>query len=170
MIKETFFAITSNWTSYKWLLWASLEATKKLKLPVLELGAGDGSTLLLREYCKDEGLEFVSYDFNKKFADEFESIHVENWDTIPWRRSWGVVLCDESPGENRKISLSRLHHAQIICAHDTEKVGAGDYQMRPEIEKYKYYCDWETSGAWATAMSDHIDVRQFAEAMRIGAL
>jgi len=163
MKKEKFLSQVGNWDSYKYFLWEALEATKHLKLPVLELGAGMGSTFLLREYCKDEELEFFSYDFHPDYAKEFGSTHVENWDTIPWRKEWGVVLCDESPGQHRKVSLSLLHHAQIVVAHDTEIVGAGDYQMRPEIVKYKFYADFETSGAWATAMSDFIDVRSWLQ-------
>lgn len=161
MEKSTFLSVTGNWTSYKYFLWEALEMTKHLKLPVLELGAGEGSTFLLRQYCKDEGLEFFTYDYNPDYAKQFGSQYVENWDIIPWRKNWGVVLVDESPGEHRKISLSLLHHAQIVVAHDTEIVGAGDYQMRPQIEKYKYYQDFETEGAWATAMSNFWDVTKF---------
>src|ERR1051326_3845350 len=109
MKKETFLARVGNWDSYKYFLWMALESTKNLKLPVLELGAGEGSTFLLRQYCKEEELEFCSYDFHPDYAKEFGSIHVTNWDLIPWRREWGVVLCDESPGEHRKVSLSLLH-------------------------------------------------------------
>ena len=163
MTKEKFLSQVGNWDNYKYFLWEALEATKHLKLPVLELGAGMGSTNLLREYCKDEGLEFVTYDYSEEYAKEFGSVHVTNWDLIPWRREWGVVLCDESPGEHRKVSLSLLHHAKIVVAHDTEIVGAGDYQMRPQIIKYKYYKDWETSGAWATAMSNFIDVTKWSQ-------
>lgn len=155
--------LTGNWMNHKVLLWPALEMTKHLKLPVLELGAGDYSTEFLRQYCHDEGLEFSSYDFNKEWADRVGAVHVENWDNIPWRKEWGVVLVDESPGEHRKISLANLHHAQIVVAHDTEIVGAGDYQMRPELEKYKYLYDYETKAAWATAVSNFWDVTTFAK-------
>lgn len=160
MTKAEFFRVFGNWNSHLKLLWPALEATKHLKLPVLELGSGIGSTAVLRQYCKDERLEFVTYDDKAEYAKENESIHVTDWSNIPWRREWGVVLADHAPGEHRKIALSLLHGSHIIVAHDTEIVGAGDYQMSPEIIKYKYYIDFETPGAWATAMSDIFDVRQ----------
>ena len=144
--------------NHKILLWPALEMTKHLKLPVLELGSGHYSTQFLRKYCLDEGLEFFSYDYNEQWAKDTGAVYVSDWENIPWRKDWGVVLVDESPGEHRKISLSKLHHAQIVIAHDTEIVGAGDYQMRPEIEKYKSYLDYKTDAAWATAMSDFHDV------------
>lgn len=158
MTKAEFFRVFGNWNSHLMLLWPALETTKHLKLPVLELGSGMGSTAVLRQYCQDEGLEFVTYDDKPEYAKENRSIYVENWDTIPWRKEWGVVLVDEAPGEHRKVSLSLLHHAQIVVAHDTELVGAGDYQMRPEINKYRYHLDFETPGAWATVMSNFYDV------------
>lgn len=158
MTKQEFLNLVGNWSSHRYLLWEALEATKHLKLPVLELGCGMGSTRYLRQYCEDEGLEFFTYDSKKEYADEFASVHVDNWDNIPWRKDWGVVLVDEAPGEHRKISLALLHHSKIVVAHDTEITGAGDYRMRPELEKYKYLIDWKTEGAWATAVSNTINV------------
>lgn len=161
MTKQEFLKICGNWNSHLPFLWQALEMTKHLKLPTLELGSGMGSTAVLRQYCNDEGIEFVTYDDKMEYAKENESIYIENWDTLPWRRDWGVVLVDHAPGEDRKLRLPLLHHSQIVVAHDTEIVGAGNYQMRPEIIKYKYWLDYETAGAWATAMSDLWDVTKF---------
>jgi|SRR6478609_5017482 len=163
MTKVEFLKVFGNWNSHLMLLWASLEATKHLKLPTLELGSGMGSTAVLRQYCKDEGLEFITYDDKMEYAKENDSIYIENWDTLPLRKDYGVVLVDHAPGEDRKIRLPLLHHAQIIIAHDTEPAAEHGYQMRPEINKYKYHLDFETPGAWATAMSDHIDVTKLLE-------
>lgn len=157
MKKEEFLAITGNWSNHRYLLWAALEATKELKLPVLELGCGIGSTEYLRQYCKDEGLEFFTYDSNKEWAEKYGSTFVENWDTIPWRKEWGVVLVDEAPGEHRKISLGLLHHAQVVIAHDTEPAADHGYQMRAQLAKYRYMVDWTSEGAWASAVSNFIN-------------
>jgi len=48
--------------------------------------------------------------------------------------------------------------AQIIVAHDTEPNADHGYQMRDEIKKFKYWRDFETPGAWASIMSNTIDV------------
>lgn len=159
MTKQEFLSQVGNWSNHRYLLWAALEATKHLKLPVLELGCGMGSTEFLRKYCSDNGLEFFSYDSDANYAKEFGSTHVPDWDTIPWRKDYAVVLVDEAPGEHRKISLARLHHAKIVVAHDTEPAADHGYQMRDELKKYKYMVDWETNGAWATAVSDFYDVK-----------
>lgn len=135
-----------------------------MKLPVLELGAGEGSTKYLRQYCADEGLEFCTYDFNEKYAKENESVFVRDWNLIPWRKDYSVVLVDESPGEHRKESIIRLqNNAQIIVVHDSEPVGwnASDYQVRPLFEKFKYMKDLKSEapeGAWTTALSNFIDI------------
>jgi len=115
MTKAEFLSVVGNWSNHRYLLWPALEATKHLKLPVLELGCGMGSTEFLRKYCQDEGLEFFSYDSDANYAKDFGSVYVADWSTIPWRKDWGVVLVDEAPGEHRKISLSLLHHAKIPC-------------------------------------------------------
>lgn len=167
MTKEQFLARVGNWENHRNLLWPSLEAIKHLKLPVLELGCGMGSTEWLRQYCKDEGLEFFSYDSDPNFAVQYDSVFVPDWDLIPWRKEWGLVLVDEAPGEHRKISLSRLHHAKIVVAHDTEPAADHGYQMRAELAKYKFISEWETVGAWASVVSDHIDVSHFAQAMKL---
>lgn len=161
MTKEKFLRQVGNWNSHLYFLWEALEATKHLKLPVLELGAGMGSTPFLRAYCADEGLEFHSYDSDENYAKEFQSVHIQNWDTLAWKKEWGVVLCDEAPGEHRKISLALLHHAKVIVAHDTEPAADHGYQMRAELAKYKFKQDYQTVGAWATVVSDSIDVTAF---------
>ena len=164
MKKEDFVVGIDNWSNHRLLLWPALEATKALGLPVLELGTGDGSTPFLQQYCKDEGLELFSYDFNYKWAQKFGAVHVSDWETLPWRKEYGVVLCDESPGEQRRTSISKLHHAKIIIVHDSEPAGwtAADYKVREEFDAYKYRVDLQApkGQAWATALSNFIDLQE----------
>jgi hypothetical protein len=165
MTKEEFLQDVGNWSNHRHLLWPALEATKHLKLPVLELGCGDGSTPYLRKYCEANGLELFSYDYNKEWAAKFNAPHVTNWDNIAWRKEYGVVLVDESPGEHRKESIKMLLHAKIVVVHDSEPKGwnASDYQVRPVFSKFKYMIDYEAEkpGAWATALSNFINVTKF---------
>lgn len=168
MTKEDFIDIKemNNWCSHRYLLWPALEAVKHFKLPILELGAGYGSSPFMRQYCKDEGLEFLSYDIDKDWAEKQEVIHVKTWEDVDWRREYGMAFVDESPGEHRRVSISRLHHVKIVCIHDSERPGwnASDYQVRPEIEKYTYFYDMiptEGQGAWTSLCSNFIDVSKW---------
>jgi hypothetical protein len=45
--------------------------------------------------------------------------------------------------------------------HDTEPIGAGDYQVRPLFSKFKYKVEVQTDGAWATALSNEIDITKW---------
>jgi len=128
---------------------------------VIELGCGDGSTPYLREYCNENGIEFLSYDNNQEWADKHNSIYVSNWENIPWLKEYSVAFVDEAPGEHRKVSLSLLHHVKVVICHDSEPAAEHGYQMRPQILKYKYWSDFKTDGAWASAMSNFIDVTRW---------
>jgi len=163
MTKEKFLDLIGNWSNHRYFLWEALQATKHLKLPVLELGSGDGSTKYLREYCKDEGLEFISYDSNLDWAEKTGSIYVANWDLIAWRKEYEVVLVDMAPGEYRKIAISKLHHAKILICHDTEPAADHGYQMREPLSKFLYTKDFTSEGAWTTAASNFIDVTKWLQ-------
>lgn len=163
MIKEEFLKDIDGWCNHRELLWPALEATKHLKLPVLELGCGHGSTPYLQKYCADNNLQLLSYDFDDSWARQFDAIHVTNWEAqVPWRKEFAVVLVDESPGEHRKESIKRLMHAKIIVIHDSEPIGwnASDYQVRPLFSRFKYMKDLkaEKPAAWTTSLSNFIDV------------
>lgn len=166
MTKEEFLKNIGNWSNHRYLLYPALEATKHLKLPVLELGCGDGSTPYLRAYCKYNGLNLHSFDYNREWADRYGAIHTDwgMFDAIAVVK-YGVALIDESPGEHRKESLAKVN-AEIIVIHDSEPIGwnSSDYQVRPLFSKFKYVKDLESDykgGAWATALSNTIDVTKF---------
>jgi hypothetical protein len=166
MTQKQFQQDIENWDNHRYLLWPALEATKVLRLPVLELGCGHGSTKYLRQYCEDNGLELYSYDFNADYAHKFGATYVTNWAMqVSWRKEWGVVLVDESPGEHRKESLQLLCNAQCIVVHDSEPEGwnASDYQVRPLFNRFKYVKDFVSPkpGAWATVLSNYVDVTKF---------
>jgi hypothetical protein len=172
MNKEKFTQITSNYDSHRPLLWEALEATKGL---VIEMGCGYGSTPFLDEYCADEKRRFISYENNPdwygkmkletrdmrliKFWDEVFLTH-KDVDKDPI----GVLFIDHAPGERRKIDIAlHANQAKIIIAHDTEPAADHGYKMRAELKKFKYMIDYETNGAWATAVSNFIDVTQWAK-------
>jgi hypothetical protein len=161
MTKEEFTSSINDWSNHRILLWDALEATKHTGLPVLELGSGEGSTPYLRQYCIDNNLELLSYDYDKDWAEVMQVTHVTNWDTqLPWRKDFSVALVDMSPGEYRKIALTKLENTHVIILHDSEPIGhnASDYQVRPVFSKFKYVFDYEEKSpkAWATWLSNTI--------------
>lgn len=166
MTKDEFLKDASAWGNHRTLLWHALEATKKSSLPILELGSGPSSTPYLRQYCRDEGILFQTYETDKNWATTMNSRWVANWDKEKfWDEKFSTVLLDCAPGEYRKIALMKLN-AEIIVLHDSEPVGwnASDYQVRPLFKNFKYYKDHipiEKGSPWTTALSNIIDVTKW---------
>jgi hypothetical protein len=167
MTKEQFLDNPNAYGSHRNLLWEALEATKHLKLPVIELGSGQSSTPYIRQYCKDEGLEFFTYESSRKWAETMGSEYVEDWDKMNfWDKEFSVCLLDLAPGEYRKVALMKLINTKVICVHDSEAPGwnASDYRIRPLFSKFKYMLDDipNVKGApWTTLVSNEIDVTKF---------
>lgn len=166
MTKEEFLSGAAPWSNHRHFLWLALEATRGSHLPVLEMGAGEGSTPHLRRYCREEGIAFVSCDSNFDWALKCGSFWVPKWDE--WS-GWGdrrrVVLLDLAPGEYRRVALAKLQ-AEIVVVHDSEPAGwnSSDYRVRPLFENFKYVADDVPSvkgEPWTTALSNTIDVSGF---------
>jgi len=169
MTKESFLHGVGNWNNHLHLLYPALEATTGL---VVEFGCGDGSTKQLHQYCDNRKLR--SYDSNDEWLQKYKHFEnethklffVKHWDDVELD-SIDVLLIDHAPGERRKVDLGRFANiAKIIVIHDSEPVGwnSSDYQVRPVIDRFKYKCDLKSEikgGAWATAVSNFIDVRNF---------
>lgn len=163
MTKEEFTQITSNYDSHRPLLWEALESTKGL---VVEFGCGYGSTPFLFEYCKERNRKFESYENNQEWFDKMVKEYpdtvkfVMNWDFVFVRPD--VLFIDSAPGERRKVDIYRFSDiAKVIVAHDTEPAADHGYKMRATMSKFKYMIDYETQGAWASAVSNFIDVTKF---------
>lgn len=165
MTKEEFLNNVANWDNHRFLLWPALEATKKM---VVEFGCGDGSTPYLHDYCKYKNRILKSYENNLEWMDKFRPLESDNhkihfvkhWDDVELDEI-GVLLIDHAPGERRKEDIIRYaNKAWIIVAHDTEPAADHGYQMRAELAKFKYQVDYQSPGAWATMVSNKIDVRK----------
>ena len=163
MQQSEFLKSCSHWNDHLPLLWLALEETKDSKLPICEFGAGDGSTPYLRQYCLDNNREFVSYDFNKEWAEKTGSIHIPDWDVADIYKEYSVVLVDESPGEHRHETLSILKDkALILVVHDSETPATG-YMLNKiwYLFKYRVNLNKDMGGAEASAVSNHIDVAKW---------
>lgn len=162
-MKERFKA-TSNWNTHLPLLYAALENTSGL---VVEFGLGDNSTPVLHEYCALNKRSLISYETDmewyskyKPMETEFHRIHlVQNWDRVNVTPS--LLFIDHAPGERRKEDIIKYANiAGIIVAHDTEIGADSGYKMRSTFKNFKYVQDFKAPNldAWATALSNYIDV------------
>ena len=175
-MKERFIP-TNNDLSYYPILFKALEATKG---SIVEMGCGHGSTPLLHDYATDKGRDLLSYETEKEWLEKFEHTANEHhrfyfvcrqcWDACSnMNPNPSVVFIDHAPGERRKVDLLRFHDkAEIIVIHDTEPKGAGDYQVREHFPKFKYCVEVMSNthapreaGAWATAVSNRIDITEW---------
>lgn len=171
------FTPTNNDLSYYPLLYKALESTTG---EVVEMGTGHGSTPLLHEYCTENKRTLESYETEKTWIEKFEETANDYHSfTLLDRGAWdicseqnpqpSVVFVDHAPGERRKDDIMKFKDkAEIIVIHDTEPHGAGDYRVRPLFGKFKYCVevmsvapDPNVAGAWATAVSDKIDITKW---------
>lgn len=155
MTKKEFLKELNNTCNHRVLLYEALKLTSG---PVVELGSGHGSTPYLRQYCQDKKRKFSSYENDPDWAKQTGSTLINDWTELYPLDKIGVLFLDHAPGERRKEDL-RLYKddADIIVIHDSEPVGAGNYQVRPLFKQFKYVVDLKSSGAWATMVSNTID-------------
>lgn len=166
MTREEFLKDVSNWSNHRYLLWEALQATSGY---VVELGMGQGSTPFLHQYCKDSGRTLYSYENNVDWFEKCQpfnpdnSFHITDWDVVAeLHLTPPVLFLDHAPGERRQIDLKNFAlRAQVIVIHDSEPAADHGYQMRQHKPKFKFWKDFETSGAWASAASNFIDVTRW---------
>lgn len=165
MTKEEFLKDIGAWSNHRRLLWMALRSALG---PILELGAGEGSTPYLRQFCDEHLRSFQSYDSNKEWAKKMQvNYNNGDWESLScWHNPlWGVVLLDLAPGEYRRVALMKLT-AQIIIIHDSEppRWNASDYKVRPLFKNFKYVIDdkpKEKGAPWTTAVSNTVDVSKW---------
>lgn len=160
MLKEEFLKDIGSWNNHLVLLWDALQLTADSQLPVVEFGAGTGSTPYLRQYCADNNRPFLSYENNKEWADKCGSTFIESWQTADIYKEYSVVLIDHAPGEHRHEAVAILKDlARIIVIHDSEINGGGNYMYSKIYPLFKYRKDFNVTegGAGATMLSNYID-------------
>ena len=159
MIRNSFLKEMSGDNNHRLLLWYALRKTKGT---VVEFGSGHGSTPYLKKYCEDAKRRFETYDNGEEWAKKIGSTFIpnNNWDGVDTKGS--VILIDHAPGERRHVDIMRLKdNFDIMVIHDSEPIGAGDYKLEPLWKHFKYRVDVKTDGAWATAVSNTIDLEDF---------
>ena len=167
---DLFVGTPHNWSNHRPLLALALRLSS---IPiVLEYGVGDGSTLQLRELCGKIGTTLISFDSNNEWLSRFNKDVPEhhrmkfvgdNWDsvydTLPKSpRSIGVAFIDHAPGERRIEDVRRVKElAELVVVHDTEPEAPG-YRMPEVLPTFKHRADVKTNGAWASLVSDYVDL------------
>lgn len=163
MTKDDFLKGVANWDNHRYLLWPALEATKGL---VVEFGMGHGSTPFLNQYCTENKRELCSYDNTLDWVDKFREYGnkyhrlflAHNWEDVEYNQI-DVMLIDHAAGERRKFDIAKYANiARIMVIHDTEPAADHGYQMRAELAKFKYIKEHESEGAWASMVSNFVDV------------
>lgn len=118
--------------------------------PVLELGIGHYSTLILHYLCMDMNRILMSYDNNMKYINGFISfssdmhkiIYAEDWDEVDILKPWSVAFIDHHPALRRGIDAGRLaNYAEYVICHDSEPAGARIYGYNEIYPLFKYH--WE---------------------------
>lgn len=154
------FIPTSFLNSYTPLLYRALCDTTG---PIVECGMGNYSTHLLH----DTGRHVISYDTNYEWYRRFDVepknlIPPNEWLTVirSLKTLVSVFFIDQAPGEIREKCIAELSNGfdGIVVAHDTEPAADRGYKMRQHFPKFKYVVEVQTSDAWATALSNTIDV------------
>lgn len=149
--------VNNNDLDHRILLWEAMQLTTG---KVVEFGSGHGSTPYLKQHCKDEERFFQSFDHNKDWASATGAVLVPdaNWDNIQLNEV-DVLFIDHAPGEDRKTRIAQYKDiAKIIVIHDTEPPADHGYQTRALYPQFKYWVEVRTNGAWATMVSNHIDL------------
>lgn len=167
----------SGWRSHQPLLRASIEATTG---PVLEFGAGDGSTRFLNELIVPLRRALVTCENNAEWLAKYEDLRgpfhdlrlVGDWAEAPVEsvvnvngQRWGVAFIDHAPGERRCDDIRRCAQtADIVVIHDTQpgqaRAGYG-YDSIWGLFKHIRHDDRLGEGAWTTACSNFVNVNEW---------
>lgn len=161
MTKDEFLFEVDNYCNHRVLLWLALEATDG---NILEMGMGYGSTPFLKRYAENRRRMMVSMESDTVWAAKFKTTETRLHEVCSREEhrlfdSWAVALVDHAPGELRAPDLMRLKaNTDIIVVHDTEPHLAHQYAGLWPRFRFKVDVPGHSNGAWATAVSDSIDL------------
>lgn len=148
--------------------------------PVLELGCGEYSTLLLHELCQNTGRPLVTIDCDKDWMDRFTDLSLEGMftheficvgmteefkktgqaqiqDHKVWaeckridQNPWGLVFIDHRPGERRKDDILRLKDRAQVIVVHDSQEPGYGYE--PIFAKFTHRFDYKRFEHWTTAL------------------
>lgn len=135
--------------------------------PVLELGAGLGSTYLLHGLCGSAKRQLTTIESDEAWLRRFSKYgrpwhifrKVEDYLDLPeYGQEWGLAFVDHGLYRQRGLSVRRLAHVPVVVVHDTCFPWLYDYTG--PIEEYRYRWDYRVDGPQTTVLSNTRDIRQ----------
>jgi hypothetical protein len=137
--------------------------------PVLELGAGDWSTVMLHHMCDAQKRLLTTAESDAAWLSKYLPLassrhllhHVpeDEWNTYrvapPAGEAlrWGVVFVDCYPSAARGPLIERVRpYADLIVAHDTERPEVNGYE--PLLSSFTFRADFTLVTPWTTLVSD----------------
>lgn len=132
--------------------------------PVLELGAGYGSTITLHAVCAAARRRLVTVEGQPAWAEQFRSLETADhrilsvngdWTKIPVE-DWAVVFVDHAPAEQRVVDIEQLaDRCELMVVHDTEDAV---YGYEPLLSRFRYRYDYQRMRPWTTVVSNRREV------------
>lgn len=135
--------------------------------PVLELGAGLGSTYLLHGMCGVSRRKLLTIESDENWMQRFMKFgrpwhqfkKVDDYqDLQEYKEPWGLAFVDHGLYKQRGHSILQLKHVPIVVVHDTCYPWLYDYVNT--LSHYKYRWDWQLNGPQTTVVSDIKDIRK----------
>lgn len=157
-----------DWGSHIPILIKCLELTEG---PVLELGMGASSTILLHALCYAQDRLLVSYDNDGRFIEQLKNfktssheIHfVEDWTKIDIDKPWSVALVDHKPAIQRREEIKRLTDTIFVVIHDSQDRADEFYGYEEIYPLFKYRYDYTKFANQTTVLSNKHDLHQFRD-------
>lgn len=141
---------------------------------ILELGAGEGSTLPLHEVALATGRSVITLESDRGWHERFEHlrsdrhtiVHVPSWTEIDLTRQetdnqelhYAIAFVDHAPVERRIVDIKWLaQRAKIIVAHDTN---SKDYYDQI-CGLFRYRTTYKRHVPWTSVFSNFVDVSEW---------
>ncbi len=140
--------------------------------PVLELGAGLGSTLMLHGLCGSLGRQLTTLESDRSWILKFVAL-TRPWHTVKevvnfrdlseYKEPWGLAFIDHGIMEEREDSIRALQHVPIIVVHDTCHPWLYGYE--PLLSLFMYRWDWQVNGPRTSVVSNSVNVSEVFEGL-----
>lgn len=146
-----------------------IAAAMRTKGPMLELGCGWYSTVLLHELARAQERKLYTYDNNADWLNEYMRLNcqwhklslVGWWGDMPLEEPrYGLCFVDQSQPAEREYAIRRLMDlVDVFVCHDTEEAAAYGYGRVLPMFKYQWHD--ECQKAHTSIVSNAIDVRKW---------
>lgn len=137
--------------------------------PVLELGAGFGSTFSLHGICGVSKRKILTIESDKHWLAQFNYYkrpwhdfkHVTSFVGLPeYKEEWGLAFVDHGILGERGLALAAVKDVPIVVAHDTchEQLNYTNEGVLQPLSSFKYRFDYQWFGPQTSVLSNTIDV------------